>query len=288
MIQNLKLALFLILAMAAGTVRASRVVLTVRNASAEQRQEVVAFDAARVWKALGVADGTTLVVTDAYGLQKPSQLTHDGQLLVDVSVLPGSTARLNVKAGRPDPVQSYAEGKLYAWRVDDFTWENDRCSYRAYGPALQRTGEQAFGIDVWLKSTPLPDVARRYAKVYDANRRSVQMRKEGRKAEADSLLMAVSLHLDHGTGLDCYNVGPSLGCGTPAVMLGDSIVMPYAYREYRVLDNGPLRFKAEFVYNTTSVGGQKLTEHRLITLDRWSYFNRMEVWYEGQTKPVDV
>lgn len=265
-----------------------KVVLTVRNVSNEQRQEVVAFDALKVWQALGKAESTPLVVTNLYGQQMPSQLTYDKKLLVDASVLPGATARFNVKAGQPDPVQEYAVGKLYPWRVDDFTWENDRCSYRAYGPALQRTGEKAFGFDVWLKSTPLPDVEKRYAVVYDGHRRSAQLRKEGRKQEADSLNLAVSLHHDHGTGLDCYNVGPSLGCGTPAVVLGDSLVLPYCFKEYRVLDNGPLRFTAEFVYNTARIDGQDLTEHRLITLDRWSYFNHISVWYEGQKKPIDV
>ena len=96
------------------------------------------------------------------------------------------------------------------------------------------------------------------------------MRKEGRKQEADSLDQVVSLHLDHGTGLDCYNVGPSLGCGTPAIMLGDSIVMPYCFKEYRVLDNGPLRFTLELVYNTEKIDGQNVTEHRIISLDKWS------------------
>ena len=110
--------------------------------------------------------------------------------------------------------------------VDDFTWENDRCAYRAYGPALQKTGEKAYGIDVWLKSVPNLVVAERYANVYAANQEEKRLRKQGATEAADSVKRNFSLHLDHGNGLDCYNVGPTLGCGTPALLHGDSIVMP--------------------------------------------------------------
>ncbi len=56
----------------------------------------------------------------------------------------------------------------------------------------------------------------------------------------------------------------------------------------RVLDNGPLRFVGEFVYNKTKIGNQNITEHRIISLDKGSYFNKMTVWYEGLAKPIDV
>ena len=288
MLKTIKYVLLSLLALAPSVRSNADVVLTVTNNSPVQRQEVVEFDAHKVWKALGVAEGSPVIVFNPYRLQQPCQLTHDGKLLVDASVLPGGTARFTVKPGVPNKVQSYAEGKLYAWRADDVAWENDKCAYRAYGPALQRTGEQAFGIDVWPKSTPYPDVEKRYALTFSGQRRAAQMRRDGNKHAADSLNMEVSLHLDHGTGGDCYNVGPSLGCGTPAIMLGDSIVMPYCYKEYRILDNGPLRFTLELVYPTVKIEGQDVVEHRIITLDHWSYFNHMTVWYEGLKKPVDV
>ena len=289
MVRNLKCIFALALAAVCGTApAAAKVVLTVANNGQEQRHEVVAFDAAKVWSQLGVAEGTPVRVKDLYNLEVPCQLTHDKKLLVETTVIPGGTARFSVVAGTPRQTQSYAEGKLYAWRIDDFTWENDKCSYRAYGPALQRTGEKAYGIDVWLKSLPYPDVEKRYAVVYDGHHRAQVLAAKGDKAAADSINAEVSLHLDHGSGLDCYNVGPSLGCGTPAVLLGDSIVMPYCYKEVKVLDNGPLRFAAEFVYNKTKIGNQDITEHRIISLDKGSYFNKMTVWYEGLAKPIDV
>ena len=170
--------------------------------------------------------------------------------------------------------------------MDDFTWENDRCAYRAYGPALQKTGEKAYGIDVWLKSVPNLVVAERYANVYAANQEEKRLRKQGATEAADSVKRNFSLHLDHGNGLDCYNVGSTLGCGTPALLHGDSIVMPYCFSSYRVIDNGPLRFRAEFVYNPANVNGEtNLIEHRLITLDKGSSFNHAAVWYENQRRP---
>ena len=290
MMRNLKCIFALFLALASGTANVSaKVVLTVKNPSQDQRQEVVAFDAEKVWHQLGVGEGSPLIVRDLYGLQVASQVTHDKKLLVDASVLPGGLAKFNVEPGTTDrQFVNYATGKLYAWRVDDFTWENDKCSYRAYGPALQRTGEKAFGIDVWLKSVPYPDVEKRYAVVYDAHKRADVLEKQGDKKAADSLRLNASLHLDHGTGLDCYNVGPSLGCGTPAIMLGDSIVMPYCYKTYRILDNGPLLFTLELEYPAVKIGKQNVTEHRIISLAKGSYFNKMTVWYEGLAKPVDV
>lgn len=108
---------------------------------------------------------------------------------------------------------------MYAWRVDDITWENDIAAYRVYGPALQRSGEKAYGIDVWLKSTKELDVDHRYAVTWQSNIDKAFFRSIGNQEGVDFVDRATSFHLDHGQGLDCYNVGPSLGCGTPAVMI---------------------------------------------------------------------
>ena len=288
--RNLKCIFALVLFLISGIATSmAKVVLTVKNPGTDQRCEVVAFDAKKVWQQLGVAEGSPLIVKDLYGLQVASQITYDHQLLVEAMVLPGGLAKFNVEAGTTGrEFVNYACGKLYAWRVDDITWENDKCSYRAYGPALQRNGEKAFGMDVWLKSNPYPDVEKRYAVVYNGQRTADVLELNGDKATADSLRREVSLHLDHGTGLDCYNVGPSLGCGTPAIMLGDSLVMPYCFKEYRFLDNGPLKFTLELVYNTVKIGPQNITEHRIVSLQKGSYFNKMTVWYEGLAKHIDV
>ena len=66
-------------------------------------------------------------------------------------------------------------------------------------------------------------------------------------------------------------------------MKDGQLVYPYCYKDYRILDNGPLRFTVELTYNTTADG---ITEHRIISLDRGSHFNRMTVWYDGISQPT--
>lgn len=284
----MKTALFLLLAAFVPMASSAKVQLTAKNSSAVQRLEVVEFSAQKVWQKLNVEEGTPIVVSDPYGQPVAHQITHDGKLLVEVAVRPHGEARYNVDKGVPSPMRSYVDGYFSHWRADDFTWENDRCAYRAYGPALQRSGEKAFGFDVWMKSTDELDVRRRYQLHREACEERDELRRQGRKAEADEAFDRKSFHIDHGRGLDCYSVGPSLGCGTPAIMLGDSIVMPWAFAEYRVLDNGPLRISFQLDYPTTVVDGQNVTEHRLISLDKGSSFNRLSVWYDGLTRPATV
>ena len=52
----------------------------------------------------------------------------------------------------------------------------------------------------------------------------------------------ISYHVDHGNGMDCYAVGPTLGGGTAALFPDSTIVYPYCYKDCEILDNGPLRF----------------------------------------------
>ena len=103
-----------------------------------------------------------------------------------------------------------------------------------------------------------------------------------RKAEGDSIFTSQSFHVDHGYGLDAYRVGATLGLGAPSILLGDSLVMPYCYRDYEILDEGPLRFTVHLIYNKSTIGVHKnVEEHRLVSLDRGSDFNKLTVWYEG-------
>ena len=256
--------------------------IEVENPTADYREEVVSIDAAGVVGRLG----QSFRVLEAAGLDVPYQLTHDGQLLIEAAVRPKGTARFTITPGTPPAFQTVCHGALHPERKDDLAWENDRGAYRVYGPALQRTGERSFGIDVWTKNTPELVVDQRYhiedvvmMPIVDSLRRVDRRR-------GDSLYRINSYHHDHGRGLDPYKVGASLGCGAPALMLGDSIVMPYCFREYEILDDGPLRFTVHLIYNKVRVRGDEVTEHRLIQLDKGSNFNRMTVWYDGLTQPA--
>lgn len=268
--------------------QAQQVTVTVINSAESQRQELVEVDAKAVREKLGIADGTPFKVFNALRQEVAYQLTYDGKLLIDASVRPMGVARFTVVPGQPRPMKTVVCGRQYPERVDDIAWENDRGAYRLYGPALQRNQERAFGNDVWVKNTPDLVVEQRYNLELSNHAAVEALRKAGNTAAADSLEELTTYHFDHGYGLDCYKVGPSLGCGAPALMDGNQIVFPYCYTQYEILDNGPLRFTVSLTYETKEFHGEQVTEHRLLSLDKGSNFNRQTVWYEGATKPIDV
>lgn len=268
---------------------ADDVVVTVKNPLNVQRQELVEVDADAVHKLLSTKHESTLVVFNALSQEVASQLTHDGKILFEASVRPNATATFTIKAGERHEYTSYVEGNIYEKRLDDLTFENDRAIYRMYGPALQRTGERSFGTDVWTKSTPRLDARKRYEAEIGVRDTLSVLRKAGRNDEAQRILNSVSYHLDHGTGLDPYAVGPTLGCGAPALMEGGRLVMPYCWRECSILDNGPLRFTAHLIYNKSRIGNDAdVVEHRLICFDKGSDFCQMTVWYEGLSHDCDL
>ena len=269
--------------------QAQQVTVTVINSAESQRQELVEVDAKAVREKLGIADGTPFKVFNALRQEVAYQLTYDGKLLIDASVRPMGVARFTVVPGQPRPMKTVVCGRQYPERVDDIAWENDRGAYRLYGPALQRNKERAFGNDVWVKNTPDLVVEQRYNLELSNHAAVEALRKAGNTAAADSLEELTTYHFDHGYGLDCYKVGPTLGCGAPALMENGYLVMPYSYKDYKILDNGPLRFTVELTYNPSTVQGDKnVVEHRLLSLDKGSNFNKMTVWYEGLSRPCDL
>ena len=264
--------------------RAQRVTLEVVNPTDDFRHEVIAVSVDSVQGRVG---GNVFRVLEAAGLEVPYQLTYDGQLLVEVAVRPHDAARFTIVPGTPSQFPVVCHGAVHPERKDDFAWENDRGAYRVYGPALGRTGERSYGIDVWTKNTPELVVDDRYYIEDVVMMPRVDSLRRVDRHRGDSLYRLNSYHHDHGRGLDPYKVGATLGCGAPALMLGDSIVMPYVFRDCQVLDDGPLRLTAHLTLNKTTVDGDEVEEHRLIQLDKQSNFNRMTVWYEGLNHPVN-
>ena len=255
----------------------------IKNPAKEFRQQVVEVDAAAIYERLGIHGGRQFIVYDVAGLEVPYQLSHDGKILLDAGVRPQGTLTFTFKKGTPKVYRTVCWGRLVPERKDDFSWENDRAAYRVYGPALQRTGEQSYGLDVWSKNTPELVVDYRYH-VEDINiPRATELRKVDRKA-GDLLYRESSYHNDHGRGMDLYKVGATLGCGTPALMVDGALVYPYCFKDYEVLDNGPMRMTVRLTYQPTVVKGDTVVEHRLIQLDKGSNFNKMTVWYDGMTQ----
>ena len=263
---------------------AQQATIVVSNPTSTPRTELISLSMSEVKAKLGNATpkkGEAYIVKNKRGQQIGSQITHDDLLLIDASVRPHGSATYYVSIGKPYQQKVYATGALYKIRKDDIAWENDRCAYRVYGPALQKTGERSFGTDIWVKNTPDTVVYERYVKDMNGNIK-------GDKMDAKVRDILTSFHLDHGNGLDPYRVGATLGLGAPSLMVGKNQVLPYCYKDYRILDNGPLRFTVELTYNPSTVGDMKnVVEHRIISLDKGSNFNKMTVWYDGLTTPTD-
>ncbi|MBO4476668.1 MAG: DUF4861 family protein [Bacteroidales bacterium] len=159
-------------------------------------------------------------------------------------------------------------GEIRADRKDDLIWENEYSGYRAFGPALQAKGERAFGYDIFTKSVTYPVLHDRYEKALGPEK--------------------LSFHTDHGDGMDSYGVGPTLGCGTAALVDSSGIVYPWCWKEAEILKNGPRRFQVRLSYSPVIVNGREVTEHRLITLDSGKRLNRVEITYDGLDAPCPM
>ena len=270
--------------------QAADVKVKVTNTENVQRQELVEVDAKTVRQRMGLAQGETFVVKNALNQEAAYQLTHDGKILIEAAVRPCGTAEFTFTKGTPQEPKVFVVGKMYPERVDDIAWENDRTAYRIYGPALQRSGERAFGVDVWVKNTPDLEVDKRYVTELSNHERIQKLKKQGKNAEALKVEQETTYHYDHGYGLDCYKVGPTLGGGAPALLDDNGeLILPYCYKDYKILDNGPLRFTVQVSYNPTTINGQpNVVEHRIISLDKGSNFNKCTVWYDGLTKKTHM
>lgn len=215
-----------------------------------------------------VGEGS-FVITDLDEKEIPYQITYDSLVVFPAKVAANSKVTYNIAPGTPAPVDTVACGAFYPRRKDDLTWENEKAAYRAYGPALQATGERAFGYDVWTKSVSHPVVAKRYR---------------------DALAKIANFHEDHGEGMDVYTVGPTLGAGTAALVdTAGVITYPWCFESYEILDNGPLRFTVRLDYPAGAFGNDStVRESRLITLDSGEFLNRTEVIYEGLSAEATV
>ena len=282
-----KLILVVMACMMLTVVSAKNVVVTVTNEEKVQRQEVVEIDLYPVYKLLAINVGEPIVVKNALGQEVEYQISYDGKILIDVAVRPCGSAELTISAGNPKTMKTYVTGRMYPERVDDIAWENDRTAYRIYGPALQKSGERAFGVDVWVKNTPDLEVEKRYSTELSNHPTISSLKAQGKNEEAFAMEIATTYHFDHGYGLDCYKVGPTLGGGAPALMKDGELILPYCYKDYKILDNGPLRFTVQVSYNPTKINDDvNVIENRIISLDKGSNFNKCTVWYDGLTKPV--
>lgn len=268
------------------------VTVTVTNPLAMERSnEMVEVSMETVTDRLGLADTAQIVVLNADGQQVPYQITYDGKVIFPVAIAAGGTATYTIQTGTPEAFDVKARGRCYPERMDDMAWENDLVAFRAYGPALQTKGERGFGYDLFTKyNTTEPMLEAMYAK--ELNKETLakiaELKKTDPKAAAE-LSRERSYHIDHGYGMDCYAVGPTLGAGVAALMVNDTIIYPWCYKNQEILDNGPLRFTVKLEFTPLTVKGDStVVETRLITLDAGSHLNKTAVSYSNlkETLPI--
>lgn len=250
MIMKCYIAMGVIASIAASNAQAStKVVIAIDNPLPQPRTEMVEIDAKDIKGALGV-------LSDSQGFEVPWQLTFDDKLIFPASIPASGSATYTMSPGTPEKTDTIACASFHPERVDDIAWENDYAAYRAYGPAFGATGGAAHGYDVWTKSTTRPVVIERYI---------------------NELQRGKSYHIDHGDGMDVYDVGRTLGGGAAALIDKDgNLIYPGCFSEWEILDNGPLRatLRLKFEY----AGGE---ETRVITIDAGNPLNRTSVAFNG-------
>ena len=248
--------------------------------------EIVEISMSELSKRLGTSE-CSLIVTDQEGNEVPSQMTYDGKLIFQIgAITPKGTHIYNVREGAPASYVSKVYGRQYKERQEDFSFENDRIGYRLYGPETQnKKKERLYGYDIFNKRTEELILDELYADQTDSRMWATfdRLNKKGRKHLADSLYMAFCYHIDHGKGMDCYKVGPTLGAGTNALLnpQDGSIVYPWCYASYEILDNGPLRLTVKFDYGNRKLEGKDIHETRILTIDAGSNMVKADVIYEG-------
>ena len=281
---NCKKIIFTLFAAYASLAQAAdRVTITVANTLGTARTEMVETSLTALERKLGTRQD--IVVTDAEGKELPSQVTYDGKLIFLAGVPAKGRTVYYAHKGTPQKYTAKVAGRLFTERQDEFGWENDKVAYRISGHGA------AVGYDLFNKNTTDLMLDYWYASEQDATMRSTikDLAKRGYKDLADQVYNAYCYHINHGKGMDCYTVGPTLGGGASAILDDkDNLVMPHCYKTYKILDKGPLRFTVELTYPEQTISGEKVTEVRTIRLDAGSHFNQVSVVYNGLTKPVSV
>jgi hypothetical protein len=248
----------------------TKAIITIQNNSAIARKEAVtAIKWENITTAFPEIDTANFVIINPNTKkQVPYQLEHLGQstiqnVLIQIDVKPKSSLNLMLQKGKPNLFETKTYARYVPERKDDFAWENDKIAFRAYGKAIEKSNEDAYGFDVWVKRTKKMILNERY--------------KTG------------NYHVDSGNGMDYYHVGYSLGAGNMAPYINDTIRYSANYHQYKVLDNGPLRSTFQLIYDTWEAGKIKIKVTKTISIDAGSQLNRIEnVYTFDDNKPIPV
>lgn len=127
-------------------------------------------------------------------------------------------------------------------RGSDVAWENDRISYRLYGPTVRT--KVSNGVDVWTKKVDYPIIDNWY-----------KLNAEGK-----------DYHTDRGEGCDFYHMGKLRGCGAIAVWIDGKPYAEETFDSYKFLKNQTDGIGVQFNYQTWNVPGMKLEENKIVEM----------------------
>ena len=235
--------------------------VSVKNSSdLDRAAETIELDFGNIMASHPEITAENVVVTDAAGVQIPSQVyTEDYgmvKLIFQAAVPAGKTVEYTVKAGEREAYDTLVFSRYVPERLDDYAYENNRIAGRVYGPAL--SDPRTLGPDIWLKRVESLVVDKRY----ELN----------------------DYHHDQGDGMDCYKVANTLGGGALAPYADDKIVLGDNYETYNRICNGPIRTKVLFTYKPFKVDGNTVTLKRELTVDANTNFIKISNWFNA---PVD-
>ena len=72
-------------------------------------------------------------------------------------------------------------------------------------------------------------------------------------------------------------------------MQGNEIIYPYCWKEYEIMENGPLRFTVKLTYNPFTMGKEEnIVETRIISLEKGSQLNKTTISYAGLSNTTAV
>lgn len=190
------------------------------------------------------------VVTDEKGDTLPSQVTYDGKLIFPCPTLKAK-AKAKFYVSEVENAKSFPQevfGRNFPERDGDFSFENDRVAYRLYGPG----SNGVYGYDIFSKRTSNLYLEKLYKLQCDNEVHSMRSKltRLGRRDLADKMYNEVfSYHVDHGEGMDQYDVGKTLGGGAIAYKGSDGkLEFQGSFKTAEVLDNGPLRLTVRLTY----------------------------------------
>jgi hypothetical protein len=240
-----------------------RPVVEIKNLTAISRDtELVAIPYKSIQSKLPQGGRVAFKLIDTKGgAEVPYQIeyrsnTEPVNILVQVNCPAKTSVFLTVQVGKPAFVQPKTYARFVPERFDDFAWENDRVAHRIYGPALAKRPDNAYGIDVWSKSTTALIL--------------------------DKWYKLMDFDTDHGEGLDFYGVGKSLGAGDIALFIRDTLYFTNNYSTWKILDNGPLRSTFQLTYATKEASDITYMVTKTISIDAGSQLSRIEVVFDSK------